>query len=79
MLWGPATIHPRRRNALYLQHRQRIDEGGAVRRQSGGLTKQLVVRIDDRLYEALERDARSNGRTIAQSVRFKLQELASAS
>ena len=50
-----------------------------MKRRSGGLTKQLVVRIDDRLYEALERDARANGRTIAQSVRFKLQELASAS
>ena len=47
-------------------------------RSSRGLTKQLVVRVDDRLYEALERDAEANGRTIAQSVRFKLQELATA-
>lgn len=42
------------------------------------LTRQLVVRVDDQLYETLERDAEVNGRTIAQSVRFKLRELASA-
>lgn len=42
------------------------------------LTRQLVVRVDDKLYEALEHDARSNGRTVAQSVRFKLRELTSA-
>ena len=42
------------------------------------LTRQLVVRVDEELYETLERDAELNGRTIAQSVRFKLRELASA-
>ena len=42
------------------------------------LTKQLVVRVDDDLYHALERDAETNGRTIAQSVRFKLRELTCA-
>ncbi len=42
------------------------------------LTRQLVVRVDEELYETLERDAETNGRTIAQSVRFKLRELASA-
>ncbi len=40
------------------------------------LTKQLVVRVDDELYRALERDAEAHGRTVAQSVRFKLRELA---
>lgn len=42
------------------------------------LTKQLVVRVDDELYSALEQDAAANGRTVAQSVRFKLRELATA-
>ncbi len=39
------------------------------------LTRQLVVRVDDDLYRALEQDAEAHGRTIAQSVRFKLREL----
>lgn len=43
------------------------------------LTKQLVVRVDDKLYEALERDAAENERTIAQSVRFMLRGLSAAS
>jgi hypothetical protein len=42
------------------------------------LTRQIVVRLDDDLYQALERDAEANGRTMAQSVRFKLRELAAA-
>jgi hypothetical protein len=42
------------------------------------LTKQIVVRVTDDLYEALERDAEDNGRTVAQSVRFKLRELETA-
>lgn len=36
-------------------------------------TRQLVIRIDDPLYEALAVDAEANGRTIAQSVRFLLR------
>ena len=37
-----------------------------------GLTRQIVVRVDQELYEALERDADKHGRTVAQSVRFYL-------
>jgi predicted HicB family RNase H-like nuclease len=40
------------------------------------LTKQLVVRVDEDLYDALARDAEANGRTVAQTVRFKLRTLA---
>jgi hypothetical protein len=32
------------------------------------------VRVDEELYEALERDAKDNGRTVAQSVRFRLSK-----
>jgi hypothetical protein len=39
------------------------------------LTRQLVVRVDEELYKAIERDAERNERTVAQSVRFKLREL----
>ena len=42
------------------------------------LTRQLVVKVDDELYEALEQDAEENGRTVAQSVRFHLRELTEA-
>jgi hypothetical protein len=38
------------------------------------LSRQLVVRVDEELYEALERDAKENGRTVAQSVRFRLSK-----
>lgn len=34
--------------------------------------RQIGVRIDDELYEALERDAKANGRTVTQTVRFLL-------
>lgn len=34
--------------------------------------KTVVVRVDDELHEALQRDAEANGRTVAQSVRFHL-------
>ena len=37
------------------------------------LTKQLVIRVDDALYRELEEDAKANGRTVAQTVRFKLR------
>ena len=36
------------------------------------LTKQIVIRIDDRLFERLQQDAEANGRTVAQSVRHRL-------
>lgn len=36
-------------------------------------TRQIVIRIDDPLHEALAADAEANGRTIAQSVRFLLR------
>lgn len=37
------------------------------------LTRQIVVRVDDALYEALQADADDHGRTVAQSVRFRLR------
>ncbi len=36
------------------------------------LTKQIVIRIDDDLNQRLQQDAETNGRTVAQSVRFHL-------
>ncbi len=39
------------------------------------LTKQLVVRVDEELYELLEQDAERYGRTVAQTVRFLLREI----
>jgi predicted HicB family RNase H-like nuclease len=39
------------------------------------LTDQLVIRVDKRLHEALREDAARNGRTIAQSVRFHLNNI----
>lgn len=42
------------------------------------LTKQLVVRVDDSLLSRLEADARANGRTVAQTVRFLLDQTVSA-
>jgi len=38
-------------------------------------TRQLVVRVDEDTYKALATDAQEHGRTIAQSVRFKLREV----
>jgi hypothetical protein len=37
----------------------------------------VVVRVDDELYAALERDALKNERTVSQTIRHKLRELAS--
>lgn len=34
--------------------------------------RQIGVRIDDDLYKALERDAKENGRTVTQTVRYLL-------
>jgi len=39
------------------------------------MTRKVVVRVDDALYEALARDAQQNERTISQTVRHKLREL----
>lgn len=36
-------------------------------------TKQLVIRVDERLHKALKEDAEANGRTVAQSARFRLE------
>lgn len=36
------------------------------------LTRQIVVRVEQDLYEALERDAKKHGRTVAQTIRFHL-------
>lgn len=36
------------------------------------LTEQIVVRVNPDLREALEKDARENGRTVAQTIRFAL-------
>lgn len=40
---------------------------------SVNLTRQIVIRIDDSLYNVLAADAEANGRTIAQSVRHLLR------
>ena len=37
------------------------------------LNRQIVVRVSDDLYEHLRADAETNGRTVAQSVRFHLE------
>ena len=41
------------------------------------LNKQIVVRLDDDLRAALEADAKANGRTLAQTVRFLLRKAVS--
>jgi predicted DNA-binding protein len=38
------------------------------------LSTQIVVRMDATLIERLKRDAASNGRTVAQTVRFRLDQ-----
>lgn len=40
-----------------------------------GLTRSVVVRVDADLYEAIEKDAIENERTISQTIRHKLREL----
>lgn len=42
------------------------------------LTRQLVVRVDEGLYDALAVDAERFGRTVAQSVRFYLRQMETA-
>lgn len=37
------------------------------------LTATVVVRVDPALHEALAADAKANGRTVAQSVRYHLK------
>lgn len=37
------------------------------------MQKQIVVRVDNELHDALLADAEANGRTLAQSVRFHLR------
>lgn len=37
------------------------------------LNRSIVIRVDDDLYEAIERDAQENERTISQSIRYKLR------
>lgn len=49
-----------------------------MHRMDREMTKQVVVRMDYDLYEALERDAVENERTISQTVRHKLRELVPA-
>lgn len=41
------------------------------------LTRTVVVRLDEDLYEALRKDAEDNERTISQTIRHKLRELMS--
>lgn len=38
------------------------------------LTRQIVVRVPEDLYQVLDADACRNGRTIAQTVRLRLKE-----
>jgi predicted HicB family RNase H-like nuclease len=47
-----------------------------VAQRQRNYTRQIVVRVDDETFDALEQDAEANGRTLAQTVRFKLTELA---
>ena len=59
----------------------RTVRGDTVRSMSDDrnrLTDQLVVRVPKGLYEALQRDAEANGRTIAQSARFHLSRAVEA-
>ena len=42
---------------------------------AGKLTKQIVFRVDDEMYAALQADAERHGRTVAQSVRFYMRDL----
>lgn len=37
------------------------------------MTHQIVVRVDEALYDALKQDAIAHGRTVSQSVRFLLR------
>lgn len=39
------------------------------------VTRQIVIRVPEPLYQALQRDADDNGRTVSQSVRFHLRRL----
>ena len=39
------------------------------------LTEQVVVRVDPKLHHALKSDAEANGRTVAQTVRFHLNQI----
>ena len=39
------------------------------------MTEQVVFRVTEELYEALQEDAQANGRTLAQSVRFHLSKV----
>ncbi|MFN0027712.1 MAG: hypothetical protein ACKV2O_11130 [Acidimicrobiales bacterium] len=45
---------------------------GSARERKRELTQQLVVRVNDDLLRRLEADAASHGRTVAQTVRFRL-------
>lgn len=38
------------------------------------LTKQIMVRLPEWLYEALKADAEENERTVAQTVRFRVNQ-----
>lgn len=49
--------------------------GGVAVERGQDMTRKVVVRVDDALYEALARDAKQNERTISQTVRHKLREL----
>lgn len=42
------------------------------------LSKQLVVRVDAGLLRRLQKDAKDNGRTVAQSVRHLLRKVLDA-
>lgn len=39
------------------------------------LTRQVIVRLDEALYLALQRDADENGRTVSQTIRYLLRAL----
>jgi hypothetical protein len=44
-----------------------------TRMEAAGFTRQVVVRLSARLHDLIVSDAEANGRTVAQTVRFRLE------
>jgi hypothetical protein len=55
------------------QRTRKDKETGMAERQKE-LTDQVVVRVSPELRQALEEDAEQNGRTVAQTIRFRLAQ-----
>jgi hypothetical protein len=43
--------------------------------ESAGFTRQVVVRLSAKLHDLIVSDAEANGRTVAQTVRFRLEQV----